>query len=258
MARFSFLLTFLLTLALHTTLAASSKIPCMKPPFQFWKPEQILQLSEREMLVTTIYENISVFVDPLDKAVSKEIRYIGFWEARNLRVMSGFVKEGDHILNAGSHIGLESVVLGKMLGPKGKLFVFEPVHVTYRLMRKNMHLNGLDDIATTYNIGCYNKYKRAPITVPMRNTANAMMFGDEKIAHIITEEGWIHETIETNRLDFLLPADTVLNFALIDVERLETECLEGFKETIRRSPDFVLTVEWAGVSFNSNNIRQKQ
>lgn len=54
-------------------------------------------------------------------------------------------------------------------------------------------------------------------------------------------------------MDVLLPSDLVLDFALIDVERLEVECLSGLMETIGRSPNLVLVVEWAGVTVNSLN-----
>jgi hypothetical protein len=38
--------------------------------------------------------------------------------------MARFVKQGDTIINVGCHIGLESVVMGKQLGPNGRLYMF--------------------------------------------------------------------------------------------------------------------------------------
>ena len=55
--------------------------------------------------------------------------------------MAKFVKPGSHILNAGSHIGLEAIALAKIAGETGKLFVFEPAHKTYRTVLKNINLN---------------------------------------------------------------------------------------------------------------------
>lgn len=49
----------------------------------------------------------------------------------------------------------------------------------------------------------------------------------------------------------MLSNDTIVDFALIDVERMEIECLEGMKETILRSPNIVITLEWSGSSLNS-------
>lgn len=67
-----------------------------------------------------------------------------------------WVKPGDKILNLGSHIGLEIVFLGKIVGNKGKVFVFEPYSVSYHLLKKNLQINGLLDRTTTYRLGAHN------------------------------------------------------------------------------------------------------
>lgn len=55
----------------------------------------------------------------------------------------------------------------------------------------------------------------------------------------------------------MLPADVRANFALIDVERLELECLEGMKRVIENSPDLIMVVEWSGYT-NSENAKEYQ
>ena len=42
----------------------------------------------------------------------------------NLRAFGRFVKEGQTFINIGTHIGLESMVYGQIIGPKGKMFFF--------------------------------------------------------------------------------------------------------------------------------------
>ena len=70
-----------------------------------------------------------MIVDRLDQTVSHLIKESGTWEPHYLRTMARFVKEGDTVVNIGSHIGLEAIVLGKIAGPKGKLFILEPFSV---------------------------------------------------------------------------------------------------------------------------------
>ncbi len=83
-------------------------------------------LNDRELLVETINENINIIVDKADNTVSRDIKNTGVWGPRNMRAMARLIKAGDHALNAGSHIGLEAVNLGKIVGPTGKLYIFEP------------------------------------------------------------------------------------------------------------------------------------
>ena len=45
-------------------------------------------------------------------------------------------------------------------------------------------------------------------------------------------------------MDSLLPEDVKLNFALLDVEKMEIKALRGMKKVIERSPNLVLMVEW--------------
>lgn len=59
-------------------------------------------------------------------------------------------------------------------------------------------------------------------------------------------------------MDDVLPPDTVVNFVLIDVERLEVECLSGMKATIERSPNIVIMCEWSGMSYNTRDFATKK
>lgn len=48
--------------------------------------------------------------------------------------------------------------MGRIAGPKGKLFIFEPYSVSYNMVLKNVYLNGLGDMATVYNVGASDHY----------------------------------------------------------------------------------------------------
>ena len=71
--------------------------------------------------------------------------------------MARFVQKGHTILNIGSHIGLEAIVLGKIVGETGRLFVVEPYSISYGIVLKNVYLNRLDQITQVYHIGAGNK-----------------------------------------------------------------------------------------------------
>lgn len=82
------------------------------------------------------------------------------------------------------------------------------------------------------------------------NTGGAMIFTNRDVAAAPVEV----EQVQVDLVDNILPSDAVIDFALIDVERLEVECLEGMKAVIRRSPGIVMMVEWSGASVNTANI----
>ena len=68
------------------------------------------------MLVNTRYPPVKIIVDALDETVSRFIMETGTWEPVNLQTFRRFAKKGDTILNIGSHVGLEAIVLSKQTG----------------------------------------------------------------------------------------------------------------------------------------------
>ena len=66
------------------------------------------------------------------------------------------------------------------------------------------------------------------------------------------------EDIEIATVDEVLPSGTVVNFALIDVEKMEIGCLEGMKETLRRSPDLIIMCEWAGAGTSADYPKRRR
>ena len=120
-------------------LSYSIKVQCEHEPSS-WKPGQKFQITKREVMVPTIY-NLDIVVDDLDGVVSRTIKETGTWEPRNIRTMAKFLSEGGTVLNIGAHIGLEAIVLGRGVGPKGRVFIFEPIEPTYNILTKNVYLN---------------------------------------------------------------------------------------------------------------------
>ena len=118
-------------------------------------------------------------MDDNDQTVSRKIKEEGFWDTRNLMAVQRFIKPGDTVLNIGTHIGLEAIVLGKLVGPKGRLFAFEPFSVSHNMLLKNIYLNDLEEISTVYNMGTSNHYGQAPISLNTENTGGAGIYTNE-------------------------------------------------------------------------------
>ena len=64
-----------------------------------------------------------MYVDSKDKTVSRYITSSGTWEAGNIQLIGHLVKPGDNVMNVGSQSGLEAIVMGKLIGKNGKMFI---------------------------------------------------------------------------------------------------------------------------------------
>ena len=114
---------------------------------------------------------MSIIIDKLDGGLSRGVKDTG--TNPGIDDYLRFVKEGDVVLNIGVHIGFEGVVLGKAIGPTGKIFFFEPYHISYNILVKNIYLNGLQDISTAYNMAAGNKKMTAYMMIDYGSTGAA-------------------------------------------------------------------------------------
>ena len=94
-----------------------------------------------------------MYVDSNDATVSNLIAISGTWEPEYIQLIGNIVKEGDNVINLGSQSGLEALVMGKIIGPTGRLFIFEPYSFSNQLITKNIELNNLTNITTIYKVG---------------------------------------------------------------------------------------------------------
>lgn len=65
----------------------------------------------------------------------------GDYEADNYSFVEQQVKPGMNIIDIGAHIGLFSVCTGKLTGPAGKVFSFEPTPGTFSILKETLRLN---------------------------------------------------------------------------------------------------------------------
>ena len=193
------------------------KVQCEYEP-NTWKPNQRFFLNDREVLVPTIY-GLNLVIDDKDGTVSNSIKVLGTWEAQNMRAMAKLVKEGDTILNIGAHIRIEAIVLGKGLGPKGRLFIFEPTELTFPMLAKNIYLNELEDITTAYKMGASNATSKGISEVNTGNTGGARINTDPNFKPPAKPKVTYY-TVLLDRVDNVLPKEAIVDFVLIDVESM--------------------------------------
>lgn len=56
-------------------------------------------------------------------------------------------------MNLGSQSGLEAIIMGKIVGPAGRLFIFEPYSFSNMIVTKSVELNDLKNITKIYKVG---------------------------------------------------------------------------------------------------------
>lgn len=92
------------------------------------------------------------------------------------------------MLNLGSQSGLEALIMGKIVGPTGKLFIFESYSFSNKLVTKNIELNNLQSITTIYKYGVSDTKTKAIIQVACYNTGGPKSWQPDLLRQLTEEE----------------------------------------------------------------------
>jgi FkbM family methyltransferase len=160
--------------------------------------------------------------------------YEGPWrELDEISIMQRFVRRGDVAFDIGANIGLHSILLSSLVGPQGKLCVFEP---NAELLPALRHTVGQLGNVTLYEIALSNRDGSSNLFVPSDHstasladwTVSSPVFSDDGPSHIVT----CNERQTDNLIDeHSLP---VPDFIKCDVEGAELLVFQGARKTLDR------------------------
>jgi len=160
-----------------------------------------------------------------DRLVSTEIySFEGPYESGSV-----VIKENDHVIDAGANIGIFSVLASKKVGHGGKIYSFEPIMRTRKLLEKNVAANDLRNIAIK-SVALGDKNGSALFNIPADLGGSSFVFSSEQIH---SRES---ELTEMRTLDSLVESGEIprVDFVKADIEGSERNLLAGARETIRR------------------------
>lgn len=138
-------------------------------------------------------------------------------------------RAGQTWLDVGGHYGYTALALADCVGPRGRVFTFEPVVTSAGCIAQTRLANGFEQITVVpFGLGSPESLdvKRLPITRGMAD----LTLGDRTDAL-----GW--ETITVARFDWLWPrlnaGDPVVHGVKIDVQGMELDVLDGMSGLLR-------------------------
>jgi FkbM family methyltransferase len=142
--------------------------------------------------------------------------------------------EGMTVLDIGANVGYYSLIAGKLVGDKGKVYAFEPCNQSYSILQKNIEANNFKNIipikkALTDVIG---KQRLFLCDDPVGNSL--VMRDDNKF-----------EDVEVTTVDLFVNDQNIsVDLIKMDVEGAEMRTLEGMKKTILNNPKLKIITEF--------------
>ena len=163
----------------------------------------------------------------------------GTYEHDTVQVFQKLVKPGMTVVDIGAHVGFYTLIAARLVGANGRVYAFEPNPEVYKILIRNIRINGYQSIVQAIPKGVSNQERTVRLFVPLEKSGEAGFYPQEATDNTCIE-------VETLTLDgFFADEDwPKIDLVKIDVEGAEIEVLEGMRELVRRSKDLKLIVEF--------------
>jgi FkbM family methyltransferase len=159
----------------------------------------------------------------------------GEWDRQQTRLFESLLVPGMTFVDVGAHIGYYTLLGAHRVGPRGRVYAFEPAPENFRALQRNISQNGLSNVVAE-SLAVTGQSGRAQLTVSETDSASHSLAGSLASGRKVE--------VETTSLDeYFAGNDTPIDVVKLDAEGAEPEILEGMQQILARNPDVVLFVE---------------
>ena len=180
-----------------------------------------------------------MYVDAADTALAPHLMLEGFWQYWITAFLCRNLDPGETAYDLEAGYGYFTLLMSELVGAQGRVVALEYNPWLFQLLRRNVSLNGRDDIVVTHRIMAAGKAaaaKEMPVSLmgPSAATNQAVQFGPGSAASCITP---------TMTLDGL--EQGAADLVLVSAAALEQGALHGMQGLMDRSPSLRLIVQFS-------------
>jgi len=158
----------------------------------------------------------------------------GSYEEDTTKLFIGIVREGMTVLDLGANIGYYSLLAGRQVGEKDKVFAFEPGPESFAILQRNIKANGFNNIV--------------PMAKAVSNRCGRQRLflasdpGEHGLFEYLDRE---YIEVDVTTIDeFIKEQNISVDVIKMDVEGGENEVLDGMPETISKTPELKIITEF--------------
>ncbi|MFC2001738.1 FkbM family methyltransferase [Chloroflexota bacterium] len=143
------------------------------------------------------------------------------------------VKEGDVVIDLGANIGYFTVLLANLVGPRGKVYAFEPDPRNFQLLQRTIARNGWTHVSAEQK--AVSSEAGELLLYQTQSWSGNTLTPSE---HISTAKVYVVT------LDDFLPDEHHVNFVKMDIDGSEPLAIQGMVQLIKRSPGLQILAEY--------------
>ena len=178
----------------------------------------------------------------LDKNDSLNLAMNGIYGEFETELVKNEIRPGDVIIDVGGHIGYFTLIFAKSVGFEGKVFAFEPEPTNFEILRKNVEINGYQNVVLEQKAAS-DKNGTCELFVGQRSSGANRIYQPKK-----TKTQRFKSVIaDTIRLDDYFSNSDLKNkikFIKIDVEGAELLVLKGMRDILQNNKTLTIFTEF--------------
>lgn len=176
-------------------------------------------------------------VDPADRVLGARLRRHGVWSRAETALYERCLRPGDTVVDCGANIGYFTLIFARLVGPRGRVFAFEPEPTNHRLLARNIASNGYGNV-TTAQQALSRVAGEATLHLAQDN------LGDHRLGPVRDSRRVISVPVTTLDSSCAARAERI-DFLKMDVQGREPAVLDGAHELLAAHPDlWMLTEFW--------------
>jgi len=174
------------------------------------------------------------FLDDLFKIISLK----GVWEEAETQFVKETIKEGEIVLDVGAHIGYYTLLFSKLVSSKGKVFAFEPSPKNFSLLKKNVEINGYQNVELI-NKAVSDKTGKTKLFLSEKNSGDNRIFDDgENPRSLDITEITLDDFFKDNKYQNLI------SLIKMDIQGAEGKAIMGMKNLLIKNKKLKLITEF--------------
>ena len=213
---------------------------------------------EKLSLINKIYSSYlwaslqghKMYLNARDKVITPSVLNSGVWEKYETELFLRVVKRGMVVIDLGANIGWYTLIAAKLVGKKGKVYAFEPEPVSYALLRRNVQMNGYNNVIIEQK-AVLNRSGSIRLFLSSDNLGDHRIYDSRNGRKSITVEGTTLDEYFSNwheKIDVLK----------IDIQGAEMAALLGMDRVIKANEELKIFVEFTPVGIRRSGFSPKE
>jgi len=173
----------------------------------------------------------------------------GIYEKFETMLMCKEIKRGNVVLDIGANIGYYTLIFAKLVGKNGKVYAFEPEPTNFSLLKKNVEINGYENVELVQK-AVSNKNGKIKLYLDKENTADHRIYNSHDSRKFIE--------IESIKLDNYFKDHRKIDFIKMDVQGAECGVFQGMSQLLKNNKSMKIISEFWPIGLKRFGIKPSE